>query len=296
MSDHTNTGYPWLTEIYETLRRCLQNNHLSHSHIISGQGDIGQSTLVNQITADVLCLTPIDHKACGQCHSCQLHQSGTHPDMHWLSAERTITASDMRHSLSALSCHPSIALNKVWVIDSLDKLSVDAYQVGLKTIEEPGSNVYIFLLHQQRQSIKPTLRSRCQLWPIEIDYDSWAAHSPNPSRFNYEWLRGSLEPLTSQQQLSIQTCHLLTGVLTELAMAEFTSVELLDLWQAQLLQDMRCRLTGEKTACSASLWQYLKAFDLLSEQRYRWSIHAGLSESMALFNLWHQTRATLGCA
>lgn len=293
MSNKKYEWHPWLTPTYDILKVTLQDGSLGHSHIISGQGDIGQSLMVRKISQLILCLNPENKKACGVCRSCQLFQNNTHPDLHWLQSDGLISVGDMRSSIVSLSNHPSVSSCKIWVIDRIDQLSFDAYQVGLKTFEEPGQNLFIFLIHEQTKQIKPTLRSRFQYWPIQLNYESWSEYVDKPNLFNFEWLRGSLEALTDKQHAAIATCHLLTGRLNEVVMKEFSSQQLLDLWQMQLLVDLRQRIQNNASLTQASLWQYFKVIDLFNDQRRIWSIHAGLSESMALFNLWHQARQIL---
>src|SRR5699024_8402141 len=57
--------------------------------------------------------------------------------------------------------------DKVYIIDEADKLSVQAQNALLKTIEEPPSYAVIFLLTENAGTLLPTIRSRCVLLDLK---------------------------------------------------------------------------------------------------------------------------------
>ena len=51
---------------------------------------------------------------------------------------------------------------KIYVIDECEKLNDFSYNALLKTLEEPATNVYAFLITKNMDSVRPTIVSRCQ--------------------------------------------------------------------------------------------------------------------------------------
>jgi len=51
---------------------------------------------------------------------------------------------------------------KIYVIDECEKLNDFSYNALLKTLEEPATNVYAFLITRNMDSVRPTIVSRCQ--------------------------------------------------------------------------------------------------------------------------------------
>src|SRR3712207_8310639 len=62
--------------------------------------------------------------------------------------------------------------NKVVIVYNADKMTMQAQNAFLKTIEEPPFGVYIFLLCENSESILDTIKSRCQIHklnPLSFD-------------------------------------------------------------------------------------------------------------------------------
>ena len=63
-------------------------------------------------------------------------------------------------------CAPIQAKSKVSILDRVDMLGTAAANAFLKTLEEPPANVPTVLLGRMRESVLPTIVSRCQVVPF----------------------------------------------------------------------------------------------------------------------------------
>jgi DNA polymerase-3 subunit delta' len=98
--------------------------------------------------------------------------SGNHPDILWVSHEKaSIGVDDIRTQVNAdIHVMPYQSPYKIYIIDSADKMTENAQNALLKTIEEPPEYAIVLLLACNIQSLLPTILSRCvtlDLKPID---------------------------------------------------------------------------------------------------------------------------------
>ena len=90
--------------------------------------------------------------------------ASVHPDLFHLRPSgkaRIITVEKTRMLISDLYRSGHQGSRKVAIIHETDRMKKEAANAFLKTLEEPPSGTYLFLLTMRPYSILPTLRSRC---------------------------------------------------------------------------------------------------------------------------------------
>jgi DNA polymerase-3 subunit delta' len=102
-------------------------------------------------------------KPCDACPVCRRYLAGTHPDMHVLTAEKSIGVADIRSLVDALSMQPFEGGSHTVVIENADKMTPQAQNALLKTLEEPPSRVLFILVAENAQALLPTVVSRCRV-------------------------------------------------------------------------------------------------------------------------------------
>ncbi len=110
---------------------------------------------------------------CGRCAHCHKLQTGTHPDLFWVSkAGKRVSIEQIRELQHQALYAPLEAPQKIYVIESLEDLSLEAANSLLKILESPPAFL-IFILLARSQNVLPTLLSRCQV--IKLPKPSRAA-------------------------------------------------------------------------------------------------------------------------
>jgi hypothetical protein len=56
---------------------------------------------------------------------------------------------------------------KIFAIHPADKMNIESANSLLKTLEEPGAQVLILLMTSRKGKLPVTVRSRCQIWPLD---------------------------------------------------------------------------------------------------------------------------------
>lgn len=90
--------------------------------------------------------------------------SGNHPDVKWVTHEKanSIGVDDVREQINNdIVIKPYSSKYKVYIIDEAEKMTVQAQNALLKTIEEPPEYAVILFLTNTLDVLLQTVRSRC---------------------------------------------------------------------------------------------------------------------------------------
>lgn len=102
-------------------------------------------------------------KECERCSHCTKLAHGTHPDFVWVSKSGKRIGIDQVRELQQKALYPPLeASKKIYVIESVEDLSLEAANSLLKILEAPPRYL-IFLLLAKSTNILPTILSRCQI-------------------------------------------------------------------------------------------------------------------------------------
>jgi DNA polymerase-3 subunit delta' len=102
-------------------------------------------------------------RRCGSCSHCHKLQTGTHPDLFWVTKSGKRMSIDQIRELQQQALYaPLEASKKIYVLEGVEDLSLEAANSLLKILESPPSFL-IFLLLARSQNLLPTIISRCQV-------------------------------------------------------------------------------------------------------------------------------------
>ncbi|SDN23068.1 DNA polymerase III subunit delta' [Vreelandella arcis] len=159
---------PWHQSKWQQLCRLAETGRMPHALLFSGAHGVGKQSLAEALIARTLC-TASTEQACGQCRSCQLLASGYHPDLQRISPEegkRQIRIDTIREVNRFVSQTAQQGGHRVIVISPAEAMNVAASNALLKSLEEPGDKTLFILLADVPSRVLPTIRSRCQQWPL----------------------------------------------------------------------------------------------------------------------------------
>lgn len=151
--------------IIDVLRRSLRSGKTAHSYLFEGVPGCGRRKTALTLIQALFC-TALPDDACGVCPSCRKIESGNHPDIHHIAPlpdKRDISIDQLRELQHILALRPYEAPRKACIIDPAERMSVNAANSLLKTLEEPPGNALIILLTENAGMLLSTVRSRCQL-------------------------------------------------------------------------------------------------------------------------------------
>ena len=142
----------------------IATGNVSHAYILSGEEGMGKRTLAEAFALSLMCQDRHGGEPCGQCHACKQVLSGNHPDVIYVTHEKpaSIGVDDVRRQINdTVSIKPYSGGYKLYIVDEAQKMTVQAQNALLKTIEEPPAYVVILLLTSNEEIFLPTILSRC---------------------------------------------------------------------------------------------------------------------------------------
>lgn len=149
-------------QIKEHFLHAISSGKISHCYILSGEEGLGKMTAANAFAQTLLCQAAED-RPCGLCHSCTQFLSGNHPDVIYPGHEKptVIGVDDVREQIIGdIQIKPYSSPYKIYIVDEAQKLSVQAQNALLKTIEEPPSYGILIFLTTNSASMLDTILSR----------------------------------------------------------------------------------------------------------------------------------------
>lgn len=148
--------------IKEQLEKSLNNNQISHSYLFIGIEGIGKKLIATEFAKAILCLN--DKKYCNNCKSCIEFDSDNNPDFLYIEPDgNSIKIDQIREMQKKLQEKPIISKNKVYIINNADKMTTEAQNSLLKTLEEPPEFVTIILIGSNENMFLTTIKSRCMI-------------------------------------------------------------------------------------------------------------------------------------
>ena len=150
-------------KIIKHLQNAILMNKVSHAYIFSGERGAGKKLLASLFAMSLLCEKQgID--PCMECASCKKAMSRNHPDIINVIHEKpgSIGIKDIREQLvDDVEIRPYSGPYKIYIINDAQKMTLQAQNALLKTIEEPPIYAIILLLTDNPDAFLPTITSRC---------------------------------------------------------------------------------------------------------------------------------------
>jgi DNA polymerase-3 subunit delta' len=153
----TSALCPWLERPFGKLARAVGEGQLNLAYVLAEQLLHGR--------LDERPPTPASPRAIVAAYAGLADSSSAHADLHRVRAEeskQSIGIEQIREMCRNLSLTPHLAGCKLVIIESAERMTTEAANALLKTLEEPTANTYLFLTSARPGRLPATIRSRCQ--------------------------------------------------------------------------------------------------------------------------------------
>ncbi len=148
-------------ELVERFTQILEHKQLSHAYLFTGSFASFEMALLlaqSQFCQDLQGVWP-----CGKCRSCHLIAEEEFSDVKIVRPVNQIIKTDRIRSLvQEFSQSGFEGSRQVFIVQDADKMHTNAANSLLKVMEEPQSEIYLFLLTSDENLILPTIKSRAQ--------------------------------------------------------------------------------------------------------------------------------------
>lgn len=151
-------------------------SEMTQTWLLTGPPGSGRSTAGRAFAAALQCIAPArvpdttqgtDAErlvyGCGACHPCRTVRAGTHPDVLVVATETlSLKVKDIRGLVRDAAMSPTSGRWLVVVLEDADRLTDDAADALLKSVEEPPPHTVWVLCAPTVDDVPPTIRSRAR--------------------------------------------------------------------------------------------------------------------------------------
>ena len=134
--------------LIDNLNKRIKKQEISHAHIIVGDNGIGKSILAKIMALNILGLS-LDKDSIDI--------------INYKLKKASFGIDEVRAIISEVNKKPYEGDKKIIIIHKSEKLTIQAQNALLKTIEEPPKGVFIILLCESLELILDTIKSRCEV-------------------------------------------------------------------------------------------------------------------------------------
>lgn len=178
------------------LQRAYSAGRMAHAYIFAGNSGVGKFATAREFSKMLLCKEPVETEgpgaevwtdSCGRCESCELFESGGHPDFKHLYKELVEFTKEGKRKvpidfpkdvvdeflIDTVLSRPSVSARKIYVLTEGEKLNVSSQNTLLKVLEEPPGYCVIFLVCDDAEVLLDTIHSRCQVvrfGPVDVEF------------------------------------------------------------------------------------------------------------------------------
>lgn len=136
--------------LVSSIYKAIDTGRLSHAHLFIGEDGIGKSIIAEELALRIL---------------------GKKEDLEYADLvkfkvakdKKSLGVDEVRQLIAEISKKPYEGDKKVVIIYEAHKMTVEAQNAFLKTVEEPPQGVFIILLSESSEQILDTIKSRCQI-------------------------------------------------------------------------------------------------------------------------------------
>lgn len=149
-------------EIKNYLAKNIEKNNILHSYLFVGTDGIGKSLIAKEFAKAILCIG--NKKETCTCKSCTCFNGENHPDFDFINKDgENIKIETIRNITEKVIEKPIISSKKVYIINDCDKMTKEAQNCLLKTLEEPPEFTVIILISSNENLLLNTIKSRCMI-------------------------------------------------------------------------------------------------------------------------------------
>ena len=149
-------------KIQEQLKKAIENKKTSHSYLFIGTEGIGKKQIAKEFSKALLCLQELPY--CNNCKSCIEFDTQNNPDFQIIEPDgNAVKIEQIREMQKKVFEKPIISNRKIYIINDSDKMTKEAQNCLLKTLEEPPEYVTIIWIGANENAFLSTIKSRCTI-------------------------------------------------------------------------------------------------------------------------------------
>jgi DNA polymerase-3 subunit gamma/tau len=153
-------------QVTRTLQNSIKADRLAHAYIFAGPRGVGKTTTARIFAKLLNCRNPKDFEPCNTCDMCEEVNQGSAMDVIEIDAAAVNGIDDIRKLQEQVGTYPAKGKYKVYIFDEAHRITKNAFDAFLKTLEEPPPHVIFILASTEIHEFPATVQSRCQRFSV----------------------------------------------------------------------------------------------------------------------------------
>ena len=148
--------------VTRTLRNAVRLQRPAHAYLFTGPRGTGKTTVARILYRAVNCEHAEDGDPCNSCPLCKAALDGRALDLVEIDAASNRGIDDIRDLREKVAFRPGEGRYRLFIIDEAHRLTPEAWDAFLKTLEEPPPHSLFVLATTDAHRVPVTIVSRCQ--------------------------------------------------------------------------------------------------------------------------------------
>ena len=148
--------------VSQTLKNAIIADRVHHAFLFTGARGVGKTSAARIFAKALNCQEGPTTEPCGVCPSCVEITAGQGVDVYEIDGASNTGVDDIRELRENIRYLPSNSRYKIFIIDEVHMLSINAFNALLKTLEEPPDHAKFIFATTEPHKIPITILSRCQ--------------------------------------------------------------------------------------------------------------------------------------
>lgn len=141
------------------LEKDIESGNLAHAYLLSGPNSVGKNTVAKKLAGILQC----ENDFCHKCPTCMQIERGSHLDTVELEDDKeSIKIEDVRKIIDRSSMTGQ-SRYKIFMIQTIERMTVEAANSFLKVLEEPPPKTVFILTTNNIRTLLPTVVSRVRI-------------------------------------------------------------------------------------------------------------------------------------
>lgn len=148
--------------VVRTLQNAIRSGRLPNAWLLCGSRGTGKTTVARILAKALNCPAATDAEPCAECPTCRAIAEGQDVDVLEIDGASNRGIDEIRSIRDNAAYVPSRSKFKIYILDEVHMLTIQAFNALLKTLEEPPPHVRFIFATTEPHALPDTILSRCQ--------------------------------------------------------------------------------------------------------------------------------------